>query len=145
MYHRRAPVASWKPITFGPYFRTTSTAKCSAGRCKIATWPTSPRQKNSIRPVFTWSPLDLCLFLLSLNYMNKKCDKNRYGLRVSTYLCTRLNNSIANSDIRIPNPLSATLLSVSHTELLNTVLVQTRWSVNCSICHNGSDYFPMAT
>ena len=39
MYHRPAPVTSWKPTTLGPNFWTASTAKCGSGRWKTATPP----------------------------------------------------------------------------------------------------------
>ena len=72
----------------------------------------------AIRLVFLFSPLTFCFFLFSSNSIHKKIDNNPYGQRQIIYSCTRLNNSIANSDITSLNHLSATImvLTYAHTD-----------------------------
>ena len=62
-----------------------------------------------IRPVFLWSPLTFCVFVLYLNSIHKKIDKNLSLSSKITFSCTWLNNSITNSEFIILNPLNATL------------------------------------
>ena len=51
-------------------------------------------KKVKIIPVFLWSPITLCLFVLSSISIKKQCDNYPSSLRKSTYLYTRFSNSI---------------------------------------------------
>ena len=75
----------------------------------------SASKKLSIRPVFLCSPLILCLLVISLDSIHKQCDNNPSELRQKTNVCTKLNNSIANSEIRSLNPLNAKLSDLLYT------------------------------
>ena len=70
----------------------------------------------AIRLVFLCSPLTLCTCVLSSNSIRKQCDNNHSVSSQITYSCTQLNHSTTNSEIRILNPLNATISSLSHTD-----------------------------
>ena len=74
-------------------------------------------KKIAIIPVFWFSPLILCLFVLSLNYINKKCDNYPSGSIQSTYSCKWMNGSITNSEINSLGTLNSKFPTFSHAQL----------------------------
>ena len=70
-----------------------------------------------IRSVFQLSPITFYLFALSLNSIQKKCDKYSSGLRQRNHLFKKINNPIANSEIISLGTLNATLMAMFQAQL----------------------------
>ena len=82
--------------------------------------------------------LSLCVIL---KFDFKKIDNNHSGSRQITYFWNLTNDSITNSDINSLRTLNATLLALLQTYWLDTLLLQTRWSLKISIYRSVSASF----